>query len=67
MCIRDRWELYKKERPSTAADEIVRWATPVSAFQRTANEDVELSGVQIRKGQRLVMSYRCLLYTSRCV
>ncbi len=24
----DQWELYKKERPATAADEIVRWATP---------------------------------------
>ena len=32
----DQWELYKKERPETAADEIIRWATPVSAFQRTA-------------------------------
>src|SRR6202044_183472 len=54
----DQGELYKKERPSTAADEIVRWATPVTAFQRTANEDTELGGVQINKGQRLVMSYR---------
>ena len=54
----DQWELFKKERPSTAADEIVRWATPVSAFQRTANEDIELGGVQIKKGQRVVMSYR---------
>lgn len=54
----DQWELYKKERPSTAADEIIRWATPVSAFQRTALEDTELAGVQIKKGQRLVMSYR---------
>ena len=54
----DQWELYKKERPRTAADEIVRWATPVTSFQRTALEDYELSGVQIRKGQRLVMFYR---------
>jgi cholest-4-en-3-one 26-monooxygenase len=23
----DQWELYKKERPATAADEIVWWAT----------------------------------------
>ncbi len=30
----------------------------MSAFQRTANEDAELGGVQIKKGQRLVMSYR---------
>jgi cholest-4-en-3-one 26-monooxygenase len=55
---RKQWELYKKERPSTAADEIIRWATPVSAFQRTALEDTELAGVQIKKGQRVVMSYR---------
>ncbi|BBY19336.1 cytochrome P450 [Mycolicibacterium litorale] len=54
----DQWELYKRERPETAADEIVRWATPVSAFQRTALEDVELGGVSIKKGQRVVMSYR---------
>ncbi len=54
----DQWELYKKERPTTAADEIIRWATPVSAFQRTALEDTELGGVQIKKGQRVVMSYR---------
>ncbi|CAN5605396.1 cytochrome P450 [soil metagenome] len=54
----EQWELYKKNRPTTAADEIIRWATPVSAFQRTALEDTELSGVQIKKGQRVVMSYR---------
>jgi len=54
----DQWELYKKERPDTAADEIVRWATPVTCFQRTALEDYELSGVQIKKGQRVVMFYR---------
>jgi cholest-4-en-3-one 26-monooxygenase len=54
----DQWELYKKERPVTAADEIVRWATPVTCFQRTALEDYELSGVQIKKGQRVVMFYR---------
>ncbi len=54
----DQWELFKRERPATAADEIVRWATPVTSFQRTALEDYELSGVQIKKGQRVVMVYR---------
>jgi cholest-4-en-3-one 26-monooxygenase len=53
-----QWELYKRERPDTTADEIVRWATPVTAFQRTALQDYELSGVQIKKGQRVVMFYR---------
>jgi len=54
----DQWELFKRERPATAADEIVRWATPVTSFQRTALEDTELSGVKIKKGQRVVMFYR---------
>ncbi|HJT94463.1 MAG TPA: cytochrome P450 [Mycobacterium sp.] len=54
----DQWELFKKERPATAADEIVRWATPITSFQRTALEDTELSGVEIKKGQRVVMFYR---------
>ncbi|CDO88856.1 steroid C27-monooxygenase [Mycobacterium triplex] len=54
----DQWELYKAERPATTADEIVRWATPVTSFQRTALQDYELSGVQIKKGQRVVMVYR---------
>lgn len=54
----DQWELYKRERPETAADEIVRWATPVTAFQRTALVDTELSGVHIKEGQRVVLFYR---------
>jgi cholest-4-en-3-one 26-monooxygenase len=54
----DQWELFKRERPGTAADEIVRWASPITSFQRTALEDTELSGVRITKGQRVVMMYR---------
>ncbi|MFI1914371.1 cytochrome P450 [Nocardia sp. NPDC020380] len=54
----DQWELFKSQRPRTAADEIIRWATPVSSFQRTALEDVDLEGTQIKKGQRVVLSYR---------
>lgn len=54
----EQWDLYKTQRPVTAADEIVRWATPVTAFQRTAVKDTELSGVQITRGQRVVMFYR---------
>src|SRR4029078_6501908 len=54
----DPWELFKRERPTTAADEIVRWATPVTSFQRTALEDTELSGVEIKKNARVVIFYR---------
>ncbi|GAA5073985.1 cytochrome P450 [Nocardia iowensis] len=53
----EQWELYKEQRPRTAPDEIVRWATPVTAFQRTATQDLELGGQQIKKGQRLGLFY----------
>ncbi|MCT7356603.1 cytochrome P450 [Streptomyces sp. 15-116A] len=53
----EQWELYKRERPATAAEEIVRWATPVAAFQRTATQDTELGGKTIRKGDRVGLFY----------
>lgn len=53
-----QWELFKAQRPKTAADEIIRWATPITAFQRTALVDTELGGVHIKKGQRVVLFYR---------
>ncbi|MGV9667588.1 cytochrome P450 [Nocardia niigatensis] len=53
----EQWELYKRERPRTAPDEIVRWATPVTAFQRTATADTELGGQSIKQGQRLGLFY----------
>ncbi|MFF0202766.1 cytochrome P450 [Streptomyces sp. NPDC005017] len=52
-----QWELFKAERPGTAAEEIVRWATPVVAFQRTATQDTELGGKRIRKGDRVGIFY----------
>jgi cholest-4-en-3-one 26-monooxygenase len=54
----DQWELFKEQRPKTAADEIIRWATPITAFQRTALADTELGGVRIERGQRVVLFYR---------
>src|SRR5260370_4727207 len=53
----DQWELYRAERPATAPDEIVRWATPVTAFQRTAKADSTLGGQEIKAGQRLGLVY----------
>ncbi len=53
----EQWELYKAERPSTAADEIVRIATPVVMFQRTATEDHVIGGTEIAKGQRVGLVY----------
>ncbi|WP_030679765.1 cytochrome P450 [Streptomyces cellulosae] len=53
----EQWELYKRERPATAAEEIVRWATPVNSFQRTATQDTELGGKRIKKGDRVGLFY----------
>ena len=53
----DQWELFKRERPDTAVDEIIRWATPVTAFQRTALQDVEIGGQRITKGDRVGLFY----------
>ncbi len=42
---------------SLAADEIVRWATPVNHFSRTATEDYELRGKQIHAGDSVALFY----------
>ncbi|HUD38930.1 MAG TPA: cytochrome P450 [Streptosporangiaceae bacterium] len=54
----EQWELYREQRPATAADEIVRWATPVTVFQRTAKADTVIGGQEVKKGQRLGLFYR---------
>src|SRR5207237_8561376 len=54
----EQWELFKASRPDTAADEIVRWATPITVFQRTATRDVELGGQPVKAGDRLGLFYR---------
>jgi cholest-4-en-3-one 26-monooxygenase len=54
----EQWELYRAQRPETAVDEIVRWATPVTVFQRTALADTTLGGQEIKAGQRVGLFYR---------
>jgi cholest-4-en-3-one 26-monooxygenase len=58
----DQWELYRSQRPATAADEIIRWATPVTVFQRTAINDVEVGGVPVAKGERVALFYASANY-----
>ncbi len=41
----------------SAVEEIIRWATPVIYMRRTALEDVELRGQQIRKGDKVAIWY----------
>lgn len=40
-----------------AAQEIIRWQSPVTHMRRTALEDTELGGQTIRKGEKVVMWY----------
>lgn len=54
-------ELAKIQRDPTllgaGIEEMLRWASPIIHFARTATQDVELHGQQIRKGDRLGLFY----------
>ncbi|HEY5171883.1 MAG TPA: cytochrome P450 [Acidimicrobiia bacterium] len=41
----------------TAVEEIVRWATPVINFRRTATRDVVVGDQEVKTGQKVVMFY----------
>ena len=47
----------RPEHIATAVDEIIRWVTPVKHFMRTANEDADVGGTTIRKGESVLLSY----------
>ena len=40
-----------------AVEEIVRWATPIMTFRRTAARDCELNGQRITAGDKVIMFY----------
>ncbi len=52
----DQWEHYRRDRPDTAVDEIIRWATPISAFQRTAHRDTTVGDHPINRANAYVSS-----------
>ena len=54
---RRRWQADFDALAGTAVEEIVRHTTPVIHFRRTATRDVELGGVQLREGDKVVMWY----------
>jgi cholest-4-en-3-one 26-monooxygenase len=53
----DQWRLWVEQRPDTMVDEVIRWATPVNVFQRTALNDVQVGGIEVQKGQRVGLFY----------
>jgi cytochrome P450 len=44
-------------RMPLAIEEIIRWATPIMTFRRTAAHDTELGGHQITEGDKVIMFY----------
>jgi cholest-4-en-3-one 26-monooxygenase len=53
----DEWERWRAERPATAVDEILRYASPAVVLQRTATEDTEIAGRPISQGERVGMYF----------
>ncbi len=41
-----------------AANEIVRWVSPIVGFRRTATQDTELHGRRIKQGDKLLLLYQ---------
>jgi cytochrome P450 len=54
---RARWSADFEALAPTAVEEIVRWATPVMHFRRTATRDTELRGQRIRAGEKVALWY----------
>jgi len=54
---RDLWWSDFDTHAKTAAEEIVRWASPVIYMRRRATEDTEIAGVKIAAGDKVVMFY----------
>ena len=52
-----RWLEDLDGRAITAAEEIVRWASPVLHMRRTLTRDVVFGGVEMTKGQKVAMWY----------
>ncbi len=52
----DQWEALVADRSllPTAVDEMLRFVSPVMNFRRTATADLELRGVQIKEGDKVV-------------
>ena len=44
-------------RLAMAVEEMVRWATPIMTFRRTAARDCELGGQRITQGDKVIMFY----------
>jgi cholest-4-en-3-one 26-monooxygenase len=53
----EQWRLWVEERPDTMVDEVIRWASPIIVFQRTAVNDTTVGDVLVKRGQRVGLFY----------
>ncbi|HEX6931099.1 MAG TPA: cytochrome P450 [Streptosporangiaceae bacterium] len=55
----EQWQRLIEDREliPAAAEEIVRWVSPVNMFRRTATRDTELGGQPIAEGDKVVVFY----------
>ena len=56
---REQWDALVENRAllPSAIEEMLRWVTPIKNMARTATQDVELRGRQIREGQKVLLLY----------
>ncbi|MDT5197847.1 MAG: hypothetical protein QOH20_4601 [Mycobacterium sp.] len=56
----EQWDLLRSDPArylDSAVEEMIRWASPVHLFRRTATEDAYIRDQLIRQGERVVMFY----------
>ena len=58
----DQWKLWVEERPDTMVDEVIRWASPIIVFQRTAINDTMVGDQLVKAGQRVGLFYSSANY-----
>jgi cholest-4-en-3-one 26-monooxygenase len=55
----DQWQRLREDRSllPSAVEEVLRWATPVMQFRRTATRDVVIHDQKIRAGEKVILYY----------
>ena len=57
----EQWQILRQDpgRARFAFEEVLRYASPVHTFYRTADEDVEVSGVRLSEGAKILLNIDC--------
>lgn len=63
--LRDALRRDEAEASQVAAEEVLRWATPVNYFARTATEPIEVGDCQIESGERVALYFAAANFDNR--